>query len=235
MYCNCQHFAREILEELTLQGDFSKYSNWVGHFFNYISKKKGEIFPIIVDESGKTILGPWKTHKELDEDHDSIIQTYPDAESLLKAFHRGFQMQSVRFEELKKDIEILRELNELSEEELKKIKNLKGEEISKLDGNERREKAQQKAMLMKHKEGEVKPFVENLVADTEKQYKEAESERKKCQTFNCPFHAPTLLVDNKGNKTNDKSNSGKSGLLDSVFSGRSGSSATGASAANSNN
>ena len=36
----------------------------------------------------------WKTHEELDDWHNENIESYEDFSSLLKAFHRAFQLRN---------------------------------------------------------------------------------------------------------------------------------------------
>ena len=91
---NCQKFARDIFKTLGLNEEFSNYKGYVGEFIEYISEYSNsieEVYPCII-QKGK-ILVQWKTHEELDNWHKENIESFMDANSLIKSFHRAFQMK----------------------------------------------------------------------------------------------------------------------------------------------
>jgi len=95
VHSNCQIFASEIFKSLGFNDNFSKYQGWVGDFIKYMSDIKNQekiLYPCLV--KGNTVIKEWKNHQELDEWHaNGESSSYEEATSLIKAFHRAFQMR----------------------------------------------------------------------------------------------------------------------------------------------
>ena len=95
VHANCQMFAGDIFKALGFNENFSKYQGWVGDFVRYMSDIKNQekvLYPCLI--KGNTVLKEWKNHQELDEWHaKGEDKSFPEAYSLLKAFHRAFQMR----------------------------------------------------------------------------------------------------------------------------------------------
>ena len=90
---NCQIFASEILKVCGLKDSFKSFSGPVGDFIEHISKfenMKKEFHPCIIRD--KKIMIKWESHAELDKWHNEN-KGMGNYESLLKAFHRGYQLK----------------------------------------------------------------------------------------------------------------------------------------------
>eukprot|EP01091_Cochliopodium_minus_P002179 TRINITY_DN12064_c0_g1_i1.p1 TRINITY_DN12064_c0_g1~~TRINITY_DN12064_c0_g1_i1.p1 ORF type:complete len:442 (-),score=112.95 TRINITY_DN12064_c0_g1_i1:107-1432(-) len=91
---NCQLFAADIFKALGLNQNFSKWEGPVGDFLKYAGEYENqtkEIYPCII-KSGNVYI-QWKSHEELDNWHNDNLDTYEDYASLLKAFHRAYQLR----------------------------------------------------------------------------------------------------------------------------------------------
>eukprot|EP01091_Cochliopodium_minus_P020421 TRINITY_DN8927_c0_g1_i1.p1 TRINITY_DN8927_c0_g1~~TRINITY_DN8927_c0_g1_i1.p1 ORF type:complete len:455 (-),score=111.19 TRINITY_DN8927_c0_g1_i1:11-1351(-) len=91
---NCQRFSSEMLKVLGLKDSFSNFTGPTGEFIEHISKlqsMKKDVYPCIV-RKGK-VIQEWKTHEELDNWQNENFDAIQGYESLLKAFHRAYQLR----------------------------------------------------------------------------------------------------------------------------------------------
>lgn len=91
---NSQNFVSDLFQTLCFQHSFNKYEGPIGDYIKYFSDDqnlRGDVYPTLIISGD--VIASWKSHSELDAWTIECGHLYKNYVSLLKGFHRGFQIK----------------------------------------------------------------------------------------------------------------------------------------------